>query len=38
VFNAHPQLGLNHQDDQTLLFEATTLRPRTFGLTATYRY
>jgi len=38
IFNSHPQLGLNHQDDQTLLYEATTLRPRTFGLTATYRY
>ena len=38
VFNAHPQLDLNHQDDQTLLYEATTLRPRTIGLTATYRY
>jgi outer membrane receptor protein involved in Fe transport len=38
VFNAHPQLDLNHQDDQTLLYEATTLRPRTFGLSATYRY
>jgi outer membrane receptor protein involved in Fe transport len=38
LFNAHPQLGLNHQDSDTLLYEATTLRPRTFGLTATYRY
>jgi hypothetical protein len=38
ILNAHPQLGLNHQDSDTLLFEATTLRPRTFGLTATYRY
>jgi iron complex outermembrane receptor protein len=38
VFNSHPQLDLNHQDLHTLLFEASTERPRTFGLTATYRY
>jgi outer membrane receptor protein involved in Fe transport len=38
VLNSHPVLGLNHQDDATLLYEASTFRPRTFGLTATYRY
>ncbi|HWA18894.1 MAG TPA: TonB-dependent receptor [Devosia sp.] len=38
VFNAHPLLDLNHQDNKTLLFEASTFRPRTIGLTATYRY
>jgi outer membrane receptor protein involved in Fe transport len=38
LLNAHPVLGLTHQDEFTLLYEATTLRPRTFGLTATYRY
>jgi len=38
MLNAHPQLDLNHQDEFTLLYEASTLRPRTFGLTATYRY
>ena len=38
VFNSAPQLDLNHQDSKTLLYEASTLRPRTFGLTATYRY
>lgn len=38
LFNAHPQLNLNHQDSDTLLYEASTLRPRTFGLTVTYRY
>jgi hypothetical protein len=38
VFNSHPQLDVNHQDLHTLLFEASTERPRTFGLTATYRY
>jgi hypothetical protein len=38
VLNAHPQLDLNHQDTQTLLYEASTFRPRTTGLTLTYRY
>jgi outer membrane receptor protein involved in Fe transport len=38
LFNAHPQLGLNHQDADTLLFEASTIRPRTIGLTGTYKF
>ncbi len=38
VFNANPRLDLNHQDSDTKLFEATTFRPRTIGITATYRY
>jgi outer membrane receptor protein involved in Fe transport len=38
LLNAHPQENLNHQDSNTLLFEAQTERPRTIGLTATYRY
>ncbi|HEY2034225.1 MAG TPA: TonB-dependent receptor [Rhizomicrobium sp.] len=37
LFNAHPQLDLSHQDSDTVLFEATALRPRTIGITATYR-
>jgi len=37
LLNAHPQLDLNHQDEFTELFEASTLRPRTIGITATYR-
>jgi outer membrane receptor protein involved in Fe transport len=37
LLNAHPQLDLNHQDEFTKLFEASTLRPRTIGITATYR-
>ncbi|MGN6517227.1 MAG: TonB-dependent receptor [Rhizomicrobium sp.] len=37
LLNAHPQLDLSHQDSNTLLFEASTIRPRTIGLTATYR-
>ncbi|MBV9571851.1 MAG: TonB-dependent receptor [Alphaproteobacteria bacterium] len=38
LLNSHPRLHLTHQDSGTLLFEATTLRPRTVGLTAAYRY
>jgi iron complex outermembrane recepter protein len=38
LLNSHPQLNFTHQDSNTLLFEATTLRPRTIGLTAAYRY
>jgi outer membrane receptor protein involved in Fe transport len=37
LFNAHPKLDLTHQDSATLLFEATAERPRTIGITATYR-
>jgi len=36
--NVHPQLGLAHEDQYTLLFEAQTIRPRTFGLSLSYRY
>jgi iron complex outermembrane receptor protein len=38
LLDSRPQLNLNHQDQYTLLFEASTLRPRTFGLWASYRY
>jgi outer membrane receptor protein involved in Fe transport len=38
LLNAHPQLDLNHQDNKTLLLEASTLRPRTIGISATYHY
>jgi outer membrane receptor protein involved in Fe transport len=38
VLNAHPRLDLNHQDSSTLLYEASTFRPRTTGLTVTYRF
>ena len=38
LLNSNPQLDLNHQDSDTLLYEATTFRPRTVGITATYRY
>jgi len=38
LLNSHPQLNLSHQDSNTLLYEATTLRPRTIGITAVYRY
>ncbi len=38
LFNSQPQLNYGHQDSDTLLFEAETLRPRTIGISATYRY
>jgi iron complex outermembrane receptor protein len=38
VFNAHPQLSLAHQDEFTQLYTAETFRPRTTGVTATYRF
>ena len=38
LLNSHPLLGLTHQDQYTLLFEGQTLRPRTFGVWASYRY
>ncbi len=38
LFDAHPQLDLQHQDSGTALFEATTFRPRTVGLSADYRF
>jgi outer membrane receptor protein involved in Fe transport len=38
LLNAHPQLDLTHQDQFTTLFEATTFRPRTVGISATVRY
>jgi len=38
IYNAHPQLNLQHEDAQTLLYEAETLRPRTIGLAADYRF
>ena len=38
LLNAHPGTNLNHEDQFTLLFEQETFRPRTVGMTATYRY
>ena len=38
LLNAHPRLGLSHQDQYTLLYQATTLRPLTLGVAASYRY
>jgi outer membrane receptor protein involved in Fe transport len=38
LFDAHPRLNVNHQDQYTLLLEATTFRPRTAGLSVTYQY
>lgn len=38
LFDVAPQLGYQHQDSNTLLFENNTVRPRTIGLTFIYRY
>lgn len=38
LLNAHPRLGYTHQDSGTALYEATTLRPRTIGMSATVKY
>ncbi len=38
LLDTSPRLGLNHQDQYTLLFEAQTFRPRTFGLSLSHRY
>ncbi len=38
LLNAHPQLDLAHQDSGTALYTAETLRPRTIGIAASYRY
>jgi iron complex outermembrane receptor protein len=38
LFDSHPQLDLQHQDGGTALFEATTFRPRTVGVSADYRF
>jgi iron complex outermembrane receptor protein len=38
LLNSHPVLNLTHQDSATTLYEATTLRPRTIGISANVRY
>ena len=38
LLNASPQLNLAHEDSTTALYEATTLRPRTVGLSLNARY
>ena len=38
LLDERPLLGLTHQDQFTQLFEARTLRPRTFGAALSYRY
>jgi outer membrane receptor protein involved in Fe transport len=38
LLNAHPRIDLTHQDSSTLLFEATTFRPLTIGVSATLKY
>jgi outer membrane receptor protein involved in Fe transport len=38
LLNSHPQLGLTHQDQFTLLYEAQSFRPLTVGLSVSGRY
>ena len=38
LLNSHPQLDLTHQDSATTLYEARTVRPRTVGLSANFKY
>jgi len=38
LLDAEPRLNLQHQDQWTLLYEAETLRPRTVGISLSYRY
>jgi outer membrane receptor protein involved in Fe transport len=38
VLDSHPQIDLNHQDSNTLLYEASTFRPRTGGIEVNYRF
>ena len=37
LLDSAPRLSRTHSDSDTLLFTRTTVRPRTFGLTVTYR-
>jgi outer membrane receptor protein involved in Fe transport len=38
LLDTHPQLNLQHQDSSTALYEATTLRPRTVGMAANFKF
>jgi iron complex outermembrane receptor protein len=38
LLDAHPQLNLQHQDSTTALYEATTFRPRTVGIAASWKF
>jgi outer membrane receptor protein involved in Fe transport len=38
VLNSRPQLDFNHEDKYTQLITAETLRPRTTGISMTYKY
>jgi iron complex outermembrane receptor protein len=38
LLDSHPQLNLTHEDSDTPLYEATTFRPRTVGLSANYKF
>jgi outer membrane receptor protein involved in Fe transport len=38
IADAHPLLNYQHEDSATLLYEGETLRPRTIGMAASYRF
>jgi outer membrane receptor protein involved in Fe transport len=38
ILNSHPQLYLNHDDSATALYLATSLRPRTVGISLSLKY
>ncbi len=38
LLNARPQLSYTHQDEFTLLFEAQTFRPRSYGMVLSYAF
>ncbi len=38
LLDSRPQLDLQHQDQFTLLYEAQTFRPRTWGMALSYRF
>ncbi|HEX4181111.1 MAG TPA: TonB-dependent receptor [Caulobacteraceae bacterium] len=38
LLDSQPQLNLQHEDSTTALYEATTFRPRTVGVAASYRF
>ena len=38
LLDSQPQLDLQHQDGSTALYEATTFRPRTVGLSMDYKF
>ena len=38
VLNSRPQVTYTHEDRDTVLFQASTFRPLTIGITGTYNW